>query len=204
METTYAAFSGIERAGRPTGTARPSDATAPVAKLRPKLTQLSLVASTAGSRVTRLRGRIARTVIASTMALGVIGTASVLPVAAAAYDVSPSPSVCVGNPGSNVHALAPYVVGTRTTYETIYWTPVLQRWTASGWANVAVSPNWITFRANNINGSYDYYNTKSVSFDRDQNGYALGAGYYRMLHVIVWGSTGVQRNVAEQGWCRMW
>jgi hypothetical protein len=104
------------------------------------------------------------------------------------------PRVVASDPsclGSYVRAEQPYVYGNRPSAETIYWYPILQKARYTGWSwvwdTVDDSAPYQTFRATN-QGSYSplpYANPI-----RQFNFYNVTTGYYRVVHIVYWGSTG--------------
>jgi hypothetical protein len=151
----------------------------------------------------RRLGRSAKLALA--MLLAVVAAGGTVGVAAAASNdtrIAPYPVTCANYPSGTISTTQPFVIGTRATNETIYWKPILQRWTGSSWVNILEARDWITFTANKSAGSYQpfAYNYKSFTFTNQARGY-----FYRIAHLIFWGSTGEYGSAPENrlGYCQV-
>ena len=139
---------------------------------------------------------VRRLVASVTLALSAI-TLAAGPVAAADNDprIVAAPTECNAGLLSTVRIVQPFVYGNRSTPETIYWYPVLQRWTGSTWLYEDAPPTWIRFSATN-QGSLDMFaDPRNFVFTPKYRN-----AYYRIFNVIYWGSTGESGNKAS-AWC---
>jgi hypothetical protein len=155
--------------------------------------QVESASGAAGNgRKRRLGAAATRAAAALLVATAAIG-AGASPAAAANYDPRISAEyqiTCLGDTYGltpTVRIQQPWVVGTRSTWETISWRPFLQVYTTLGWQNVSAPAGYFQFIANSSGPNIYYFTYQRQVWTQ---GNLTRGYYYRIVHLIHWGSTG--------------